>query len=302
MANKLSENIKSFQKRWNANWDDATAFVQFKNRLLFLIDKHLSKSIVSSKELINQYAFICGLSAPYSATGDLNKIFEGVELEQKGFNNTIIYSTLANSQTPIQIAWYLQNLFTAFDNMLQNNTRLQTAIDNFYIELIDLLSVSPVSQIRLSRNKKGIVVYPAGAKLLDDVLVNENLTWLLDYPESHKAFEQALSIYFSGDKLKFRNLVDNLRVAIEQLLRRILGNEKSFENQKKELSVWLEKHGVHSQTKNLFSQLLFGPYAVFQNDAAKHGDEELLPDEIEYLIYLTGTFLRLLIQLNRNKS
>lgn len=302
MANKYSENIKSFQKRWNANWDDATAFVQFKNRLLFLIDKHLSKSIVSSKELINQYAFICGLSAPYSATGDLNMIVQGVELEQKGFNNTIIYSTLANSQAPIHVAWYLQNLFTAFDNMLQsNNPRLQTVIDNFYIELIDLLTVSPVAQIRLSKNKKGVVVYPAGARLLDDVLVNENLVWLLDYPESHKAFEQALSIYLSGDKLKFRNLVDNLRVAIEQLLRRILGNDKSFENQTKELSAWLEKHGVHSQTKNLFSKLLFGPYAVFQNDAAKHGDEELLPDEIEYLIYLTGTFLRLLIQLNRNQ-
>ncbi|MDP1715334.1 MAG: hypothetical protein Q8L41_11385 [Anaerolineales bacterium] len=302
MANKLSANVKSFQKRWNANWDDATAFIQFKNRLLFLIDKHLSKSIVSSKELINQYAFICGLCAPYSATGDLNKVFVKVELEQKGFNNTIIYSTIANSQTPIQVAWYLQNLFTAFNNMLQNNTHLQMVIDNFYTELVDVLSVSPVSQIRLSKNKKGIIVYPAGAKLLDDVLVNENLTWLLDYPESHKAFEQALSIYFSGDKLKFRNLVDNLRVAIEQLLRRVLGNEKSFENQTKELSVWLEKRGVHSQTKNLFSQLLFGPYAVFQNDAVKHGDEDLLPDEIEYLIYLTGTFLRLLIQLNRNES
>ncbi|NOY98382.1 MAG: hypothetical protein GXP40_04125, partial [Chloroflexi bacterium] len=84
-------------------------------------------------------------------------------------------------------------------------------------------------------------------------------------------------------------------------LRKVLKNKKSLENQK-ELDSWLEMHGVHKQVRNLYGQLLFGPYTTLQNDVAKHGDEELLPDEVEYLIYLTGTFLRFIIQLSRSEA
>jgi hypothetical protein len=304
MNNKLVDQIKSFQKRWNVTWDDATAFMQFRNRLIFLIDKHLSKSIVLDTELINQYAFLCGLPAPYAGSGRLNEIVASVELQQKGLNTTIIFTSFSYSQAPIHLAWYLQNLFLAIEERLQSrkDRTLEVNFVRFYAELKDLIKISPSSQIRLSKTKKGIIVYPAGAKMLDESLVNDNLAWLQDFPESLNAFEQALSIYLSGDKPKFRNLTDNLRVSIEQLLRRILINQKSLENQSKELDDWLEKHGVHKQVRNLYGQFLFGPYAALQNDVAKHGDVELLPDEIEYLIYLTGTFMRLIIQLRRSEA
>jgi len=304
MSNKLSTNVKAFQKRWNATWDEATTFVQFKNRLLFLVENHFAKYVVANKELINQYAYICGIQAPYSTSARVNEALDSIELQNKGLRNTVIYSTFFNSQQPIHLAWYLQNLLIVLKELVQteNNSQLQISIENFYIELLDLLELSPSVQIRLSKTKKGIIVYPAGAKLLDERLVNESLTWLQEYPESLNAFEQALSIYLSGDKPKFRNLIDNLRVAIEQLLRRILNNQKSLEKQSKELDDWLEKHRTHKQVRNLYGQLLFGQYAALQNDVAKHGDEELLPDEIEYLIYLTGTFMRLIIQLRRSEA
>lgn len=302
MSNQqLTRHIKSFQRRWNANWDDENTFLQFRNRLMFLIDKHLSKHIVADKDLINQFAYLCGLPAPYSATGDFNKIYASVTLEREGWKSTIIFTSFTNSQLPMHLAWYLQNLFLAIEERLQikKNNYLEASLVQFYAELKDLIGATPL--IRLSKTKKGIVVYPAGAKLLDDNLVNDSLAWLQDYPDALKAFEQALSIYSSNDKPKFRNLIDNLRLGMEQLLRKVLNNQKSLENQSKELDEWLEKHHIHKQVRNLYGQLLFGQYAALQNDVAKHGDVELLPDEIEYLIYLTGTFIRLIIQIHRSE-
>ena len=303
MNKQLSQNIKSFQRRWNAKWDDAPAFIQFKNRVLYLIEKHLAEFIVGQRHLINKYAYLCGLEAPYSMSGELNSLRAISELRSEGFRATIIYSTFMGAQQPIHLAWYLQNLFSVIGSLptAKEFEDLRFGIDSFYLELKELVNTMPISQMRLTKNRKGINVYPAGAKLLDENLVNQNLEWLQDYPESLKAFEQALSIYSSGDKLKFRNLIDNLRVAIEQLLRKILSNQKSLENQSKELDSWLEKHGVHKQVRNLYGQLLFNQYKTLQNDVAKHGDIELLSEEIEYLIYLTGTFMRLIIQLRRSE-
>ena len=298
MKNNLSKNLRSFQKRWDVHWDDKTVLDQFKNRLLFLLDKHLSRYIVSNKNFLNQFVYYCGLSNPFSPSGELDDILLTVKLEQHGIKETILFNTISNSQSPKDFAWYLHNLFLALAETLPSSlsSSFDGSLSAFVIDLEDLLSATPSIQIRLSKTKKGIVVYPAGAKVLDDSLVNDNLIWLQDYPESLKAFEQALSIYLGGDKPKFRNLIDNLRVAIEQLLRKVLNNQKSLENQK-ELDSWLEKHGVHKQIRNLYGQMLFNQFATLQNVVAKHGDVELLPDEIEYLIYLTGTFMRLIIQL-----
>ncbi len=295
----LSENIKGFQKRWNASWDESTIFLQFKNRLLFLIDKSFSK-VILDKSLLNQYAYYCGLPAPYSSTGE--DFLLTFNLNQDGLRSTILYKTISDADTPMRLAWYLQNLFLVLANIPQTirTPEVEFMLFAFFNELNDLLEASPSVQIKIAKTKKGLVVYPAGAKLLDNGLVNENLTWLQGYPESLKSFEQALSIYLSGDKQKYRNLIDNLRVAIEQLLRRVLNNQKSLENQSKDLDTWLQKRKTHKQIRNLYGQLLFGQYTTLQNEIAKHGDDELLTDEVEYLIYLTGTFIRLIIQLNKN--
>lgn len=302
MSDNLSQHIRSFNKRWNVDWDATPSFGLFKNRLVSLIDKYFPH--VVDKDILNRYAFLCGLPAPFSSTGQFDAVFASVQLTQEGLRSTIIFSSITDAQLPVQIAFCIENLLKAITDVSQSKGRpaVEQAISDFYQELKDITNATPSLQLRVSKTKKGIVTYPTGAKLLDDSLINDNIVWLQDYPESLNAFEQALSIYLSGDKPKFRNLVDNLRVAIEQLLRRILNNQKSLEKQSKELDNWLEKHEVHKQVRNLYRQLLFGPYTILQNDVAKHGDVELLPDEIEYLLYLTGTFMRLIIQLRRSEA
>lgn len=77
----------------------------------------------------------------------------------------------------------------------------------------------------------------------------------------------------------------------------MLENKNSIENQKKdEVLQWLKQRGIHKQVVNLYYQLVFGEYRLYQNDAVKHG-EAFAENKIEFMIYLTGTFMWLLLQL-----
>ena len=59
------------------------------------------------------------------------------------------------------------------------------------------------------------------------------------------------------------------------------------------------KRGVHQQTVNMYRQLLFGQYAQYHNDAVKHA-AKYAEDEVKFMIYLTDTFMSLLLQLHRS--
>lgn len=188
----------------------------------------------------------------------------------------------------------LQAVFTSFK--WSNN---QVSRERFFGVLETCLSFSPSVGIQLVRTDDSILLYPKGAELLDVELVNQTLAWLASHPKVLEPFEAALKLYMEGDKAKQRNLLDNLRFAIEQLLKEVLRNSKSLENQQGELGKWLKGKGVHQQVINLHNQLLFGNFRQYQNDAVKHAGEYQEQD-IEFMIYLTGTFMRLLLQLEKS--
>lgn len=168
-------------------------------------------------------------------------------------------------------------------------------------KLREIARLNPGTGFRISVRGTSVILSPKGAVLLDEEVVNQDLDWLSDHLKALKPFKQALKTYSMNDKENYRSLFDNLRFALEQLLRTILDNRKSFENQERPLLLWLGERGIHQQILNMYKQLLFGPYRIYQNDAVKHG-EEYMEDEAEFMIYLTGTFMRLLLQLDRKTS
>ena len=62
---------------------------------------------------------------------------------------------------------------------------------------------------------------------------------------------------------------------------------------------WLKERGLHQQVINMYSDLL-RKFCEYQNDAVKH-DEKWSPEEVEFMIYLTGVFMRLLVELESKK-
>lgn len=144
-----------------------------------------------------------------------------------------------------------------------------------------------------------VIFYPKGSKLLDEKVVNDVLDWLTSYPKVQENFKSALEKY--QNKTYQRNLIDDLRLSLELLLKKILNNrKKSLENQREPLGKYLEKKNIPKQLRNMYWKLI-DYYTDYQNNCVKHEDK-VDSSEIEFIIYLTGTFMRFLMTLEDTKN
>jgi hypothetical protein len=84
------------------------------------------------------------------------------------------------------------------------------------------------------------------------------------------------------------------------LLRALLSNRKSLENQKDHLLPWLKARHVNQEVVSMFAVLL-EKFAKYQNDAVKHDDKSAAV-EVDFMIYLTGAFMRFLLEVERNSE
>ncbi len=162
---------------------------------------------------------------------------------------------------------------------------------NFVIEIAEALKVSGINAI-LCKIGTEYKFYSASEKFLDEKLVVDVLNFLSDYYEAKKQFTLALEDYLAGKEE--RQIVDCLRLSLELFLKQFLGNDKSLEKQKPILGKYLAGKDVSVEIRNMYMQL-FDYYEKYNNNHAKHNNNvEYI--EIDFLVYLTGSFLRFLIK------
>jgi hypothetical protein len=273
--------IEAFWKRWNRQPDEQAELIKFRMRVEHVIKHSIWMYVRNNADFWKQLSLFLGQK------------YEESDVGYTGFDLTILGKVVRSAKDLFELVQILQ--FTLWTLARVAPDTLEGCIS----DLNDVFALSPTVSIRVARTGEGATIYPSGAALLDDALIRENLAWLQGHRDALNAFEQALSIYLSKDANKYRNLLDNLRFAVEQLLRDLMGNQKSLENQKDVLLPWMKSKGVHANVINMYHDLLFKHFAIYQNDAVKHG-EKYSPQEIEFMIYLTGTFMRLLIEASRS--
>lgn len=76
-------------------------------------------------------------------------------------------------------------------------------------------------------------------------LIEETRHWLEDYPDALSLYSAALEKYHQGSY--FRNLLDDLRLSLESLLRGLFDNSKSLENQKNTVGALIKSGGGSPQ-------------------------------------------------------
>jgi len=279
-----------FDKQWGLESDESLEFNKFRNRVLKVVDESVGVYILSRPEITGEFAFLLGVEYPTTSgigvDADLDSLLLGVK-----FKDNIVYKQIAQASSSSRLAKAIQNLFWALEKY--NCPQIEQLVEG----LREAIELSPTVHLRIARRGKTVTLYQGEVKLLDEKVIDETLAWLEAYPNVAKHLEEALRIYQSKDVKKYRNLLDNLRVAIEQLLREILGNKKSLENQKETLLRWLKEHNIHEQVIAMHNSLLFGHFVQYQNDAVKHG-EKWDRAEVEFMIYLTGTFTRFLLSVH----
>ena len=128
---------------------------------------------------------------------------------------------------------------------------------------------------------------------LDTEIINTTKHWLDDFPEVQSLYEQAMAKY--EGKVFQRNLLDDLRLSLEILLKSIFQNDKSIENQKENIGNLVQAKGGSKEYINMFVKLI-DYYAKYQNIYVKH-DDNVNTEEIEFIIELTSCLMRQLVRL-----
>jgi hypothetical protein len=123
---------------------------------------------------------------------------------------------------------------------------------------------------------------------IDAALISQIFDLLKEYPSSLKSFKQALHKY--ERRVYERNILDDLRLSLEDLLKQILKNNKSLENQLPEIGKFQKEKGTSSEIINMLQKLI-NYYSQYQNNYVKHSDK-VKADEIEFVINLTSTFMK----------
>lgn len=85
-----------------------------------------------------------------------------------------------------------------------------------------------------------------------------------------------------------------MRLSFELLVKDLLKNNKSLENQLGDLGFRLKEKGASEELRNMVVKII-EYYTKFQNNHVKHNDA-VNNDEIEYVIELTSVVMKYLVK------
>lgn len=124
-------------------------------------------------------------------------------------------------------------------------------------------------------------------------LVEDVKHWLSGYPDSHRLYDSALTKF--NNHIFERNLLDDLRLALELLFKLIFENGKSLENQIPQVDAFINKNGGSKHFSNMF-RVLVDYYSKYQNSFVKHNDA-VIEEEVEFIFEMTSSFMKHVVKL-----
>jgi len=142
------------------------------------------------------------------------------------------------------------------------------------------------------------IFIPRGVKEFDKALVFDVAGWLQRYPSAHKAYVTSLRQYYNDDEP--RDIADNLRKSLEAFLQEFLGNKRNLDNNIGEVGTYLKNNGANEEIRNMFTTLV-RHYKLSNDKTAKHHDLTNKQD-IEFLLYQTGLFMRYLLVIKETEK
>lgn len=210
----------------------------------------------------------------------------------------LIKKMIEETKDVFELACILQTLF----DVLSHFENYQ-AMKELKITLLRVLDITANPPFFLDTDivNGEINIYKSGAELLDNHLIKDSLHWLSKYPEVRKLFANALEKYseYNQTDENARTIYDDLRASLEKLVKLILGNSKTLENNKNEIEEWLKGKGTHKQVIKIFSNIL-NSYIVFMNDV-KHVSN-YNSNDLEFMVYQTAIMMRMLLEKERKNE
>jgi hypothetical protein len=181
------------------------------------------------------------------------------------------------------------------DNLLAFRPTIQYKILKHLCDLPQFIGKAEIKDLRIKLVSRFAPLFePDAAEHVSEPLVAETRHWLEGYEPSFGLYTSAEEKYRGG--VFSRNLLDDLRLSIESLLKQVLQNSKSLENQISPLGTFLADKGGSPELRNMFMKLL-DYYTKYQNTYVKHNDA-VIEEEIEIVFELTSSFIKHLVRLH----
>lgn len=233
------------------------------------------------------------LSYASEVLGDTQKGMTGTEIVKHSNRFAVKYGV----DIPItssdfgQFGTKVQNKRTAlYLNLCKFNAKQQFEIISELCKLDKFNGNKEVSELKNKLYDKFNNYSPE--KLSESELIVKTEHWLSNYPGALKQYDLAIEKY--EKKVYERNTLDDMRLAFELLLKDILNNPKSLENQIPELGKALNNNNISKEIRNLIMKVI-DYYSKYHNDKVKH-DDKLNSIEIEYIIEQTSILMKFIIK------
>jgi hypothetical protein len=173
-------------------------------------------------------------------------------------------------------------LLTVVRGYYREDSRMTSLFDEAIVSLIEKSEIN--LQIKYSQGQ----FYPSKEEVLDTGLIELSLNVLKLYPDEEKDFGIALQNSNSNNKY---GVVEYCYRCLEGLSRKILGNNKTLIDNKREL---LKKISATDNWKRILAN-----YIEYGNEYGRHAStkrHDITEKEAEGYLYLTGLLIRLILK------
>jgi len=183
------------------------------------------------------------------------------------------------------------------------NDITQVRITTTYYNDNELILFAEKNGIKWNKNDKDTIHFIQNTKDETDkyqpIPIEVELTNINETTELLKKFPKPYELYCEAtrkvnDRSMYRNSLDDLRLAIELLLKKILNNNKSLENQKSELGKFLKDKKITIEIRSTFITIL-DYYTKCHNHNVKH-DNTVEETDIKLMFNLSTEFIRYLLE------
>lgn len=242
---------------------------------------------------LNSACDILGATNEGLTTSDIIKITKDFAYE---FNVEIPYFSMQ-----IYTVKKCNNKRTAlYENLLKFNEKQQYIILKNLCDNKKIKDNNKVNELKGKLIKKYEKKYPDEEENISNPVLSEH--WLDKYPNALEKYEDAMIKY--KHNIFDRNAIDDMRLSLELLIKQILKNEKSLENQKNELSNWLNKKYISQGMINMLISIL-KDYTTYNNNFVKHiklqNNQMINKSELEFIIELTNVTMKFLIEIDKGE-
>jgi len=274
------QRIQHFSSRFNIEMPQSNK-KQFQYRCISAISDYVGDSSSNINYASSKVFFLLGL--PYTGTSHY------------GFSGSALEKILSHEKYSPSDDTSLYQWLMILECLLNTDWQNDYGKYSFVSKIAEALKLSGVNAV-LCDTSDGYLFYPSNAELLDQKVVIDVLNWLSAYPLAKEQYNQALRMFLKGDRS--RHTIDSTRLSFELFLKQYFDNNASIENQVKTIGQYLKINNVSVEIRNMFTKLI-DYFTAYNNQHIKHNDDSeiIAESEMEFLIYLTGSFIRFMVQL-----